>query len=475
MSKMNILQITGNVRDNSAKKLEKLLATLDRDRALTVSEKMLEGTRTIGESHETIASALEEAERALTVVRSVEETLGQARSTLAAEFEARRNDRSELVALTALFEQTNQELTAARQRESEGQRRLTLSDDALTETRAGKLKAELAASAKEAEVSRLNGALSSAKAEASDFKNSMDQALARAQRLDDDNARLRAKVEELETRRQEAESQAASAVQAHSLLDVERGVLDRRIEAMTGELNKASRTVADLEAQLSAEKVRARGLEAAAQSSNGEAERLGRAIEEQGERMRAELETLELRMDTAQARATRLEADNAELTRQLQDAVARDRTAEREIGETKLRLKQSDDQLTGLAADLTASRKELSAVEAARAAAVERSERLAETAEGRLADIQRLEEQAEVLQGRLDAMNEELTKERAIADSRLQSLVAAVERERNERHLESGALAAARKDRARLHMEVLKTNRGLAGGDAATALEETAG
>jgi chromosome segregation ATPase len=475
MSKMNILQITGNVRDNSAKKLEKLLATLDRDRALTVSEKMLEGTRTIGESHETIASALEEAERALSVVRSVEETLGQARSTLAQEFEARRADRSELVALTALFEQTSQELNAVRQREAESQRRLILSDDSLTETRAGKLKAELAASAKEAEVSRLNGALSSAKAEAADFKNSMDQALARAQRLDDDNARLRAKTEELETRRQEAEAQAASAVQAHSLLDVERGVLDRKIEAMTGELNRSGRTVADLEAQLSAEKVRARGLEAAAQSSNGEAERLGRAIEEQGERMRAELETLELRMDTAQARATRLEADNADVTRQLQDAVARDRLAEREIGETKLRLKQSDDQLVSLAADLTASRKELAAVEAARAAAVERSERLAETAEGRLADTQRLEEQIEVLQGRLDTMNEELTKERAIADSRLQSLVAAVERERNERHLESGALAAARKDRARLHMEVLKTNRGQNASDAAAALEDAAG
>jgi len=472
---VNLLQITGKVRDTSAKKLEKLLSTLDRDRARSVSDKMLEGTRSIGESHETIASAMEEAGRALSVVRAVEDTLAQARTALAQEFEARRADRSELVALTALFEQTGQELTSVRQNEAEMLRRLTLSDDALAETRAAKLQVELHASAKEAEVTRLNGALSSAKAEAAEYKTVGDQAQARAQRLEDDNARLRAKMDELEARRQEAEAQAAAAVQAHSLLDVERGVLDRRVESMTGELNRTSRIIADLEGQLSAEKVRSNGLETQAQHARAEADRLTRAIEDQGEKMRAELETLQLRLDTAQARAQRLESDNAELSRQLQEAVARDRVAERDIGETKLRLKQSDDQLATLAADLTAARKELAGVEAARAAAVERSERLSETSEGRMADIRRLEEQIEVLQGRLTAQTAEMVAERAQVDGQLKSLLAAVERERNERHLETGALAAARKDRARLHLEVLKTNRGLGLTETAEqALEESA-
>jgi crescentin len=472
---VNLLQITGNVRDTSAKKLEKLLSTLDRDRARSVSDKMLEGTRSIGESHETIASAMEEAGRALSVVRAVEDTLAQARTALAQEFEARRADRSELVALTALFEQTGQELTSVRQNEAEMLRRLTLSDDALAETRAAKLQVELHASAKEAEVTRLNGALSSAKAEAAEYKTVGDQAQARAQRLEDDNARLRAKMDELEARRQEAEAQAAAAVQAHSLLDVERGVLDRRVESMTGELNRTSRIIADLEGQLSAEKVRSNGLETQAQHARAEADRLTRAIEDQGEKMRAELETLQLRLDTAQARAQRLESDNADLSRQLQEAVARDRVAERDIGETKLRLKQSDDQLATLAADLTAARKELAGVEAARAAAVERSERLSETSEGRMADIRRLEEQIEVLQGRLTAQTAEMVAERAQVDGQLKSLLAAVERERNERHLETGALAAARKDRARLHLEVLKTNRGLGLTETAEqALEESA-
>ena len=469
---MNILQITSNKRENGSKKLEKLLANLDRDKARTVSEKMLEGTRCIGESHESIAGALEEATRVLGLVRSVEETLGRANATLAEEFEQRRADRSELVALTALYEQSGQEVAAGRQREAELQRRLVLNEDALNEVRAGKLQLERSAAAKEAEVSRLNGLLASARAEAAEFKSSSEQAQARGQRLDEENERLRAKIDELEARRQEADAQAASAVQAHSLLEVARGVLDRRIEALTADLNRSGRTVADLEGQLAAEKTRSRGFEASALAAQAEAERVGRALEEQGEKTRAEIETLELRMETAKARAARLEIDNAELSRRLQDATGRERATDRELGETRLRLQQSDEQLAALTADLTTARKELAAVEGARAAAVERSERLGETAEGRLTDIQRLLEQIEVLQGRLDGMNMELAEERAAADGRASALTAAVERERSERQLTSGALEAARRDRARLQLEVLKT--GIGQSSAEQILEEEA-
>lgn len=39
---MNILQIAGTTRDNGAKKLEKLLASLERDRAREVTDKVQE-------------------------------------------------------------------------------------------------------------------------------------------------------------------------------------------------------------------------------------------------------------------------------------------------------------------------------------------------------------------------------------------------------------------------------------------------
>ena len=244
-----------------------------------------------------------------------------------------------------------------------------------------------------------------------------------------------------------------------------------------GELSRGGRALADLEAQLGSEKVRARGLEATAQSAQGEAERLGRMIEEQAERLRAQLEIAELRMETAQARTTRLEEDNGELSRAAHESASRDRLAEREIGEMKLRLKQAEDQIVSLAADLTGARKELALVEAARGAAVDRSERLAEASEARQAEIQRLEEQIDVLNSRHGSLAEEFAKERVAAEPRAKTLSAAVERERSERHLATGALESARKDRARLHLEILKTNRGANLGEMSQpeSLEERAG
>jgi crescentin len=471
---VNLLQITGAVRDGGAKKLEKLLATLDQERARSTSEKMVEGTRSIGESHESISAALEEANRALASVRGAEETLGRARSTLASEFEARRADRSELVAITALLEQTTEELGETRQREAELQRRLSGTEDALAETRSGKLQIELLASSREAEVSRLTGSLNASRAEGLELKTNGDRAVAHAQRLEDDNARLRAKLEEGEVRRQEAESQAAEAIQARSLMDVERGVLERKVESLTGDLNRSTRTAAELEAALTTEKSRARALESTAQSATAEAERLGRLLEEQADKARAQIETSELRMETAQARTARLEEDNTELNRQLREAAVRDRLAERESGELKLKLKQAEDQISGLAADLISSRKELASVEAARAAAVDRSERLGETSEARAAEITRLEQQIDVINGRYELLAQEAANDRAAADARAKGLAAAVERERSERHLASGALEAARKDRARLHIEVLKSGRGGGQAEGVDQLEEQA-
>jgi chromosome segregation ATPase len=222
---VNLLQITGAVREGGAKKLEKLLATLDQERARSTSEKMLEGTRSIGESHESISAALEEANRALASVRGAEETLGRARSTLAGEFEARRADRSELVAVTALLEQTSEELGETRQREAELQRRMAALEDGLAESRAGKLQVELLASSREAEVARLNTALNASRAEGAELRTNGERAVAHAQRLEDDNGRLRTKLEEGEVRRQEAEAQTPEAIQARTLMEDERGVL----------------------------------------------------------------------------------------------------------------------------------------------------------------------------------------------------------------------------------------------------------
>jgi len=457
---MNILQIAGVSRDNGAKKLEKLLASLDRERAREVSDKVQEGGRSIGERHETITSALEEAASALTCIRGVEAALDRARKNLGQEFETRRADRAEIVALNALLEQTGQELAAAWKQESDLQARLNTTESALAEIRSQRLELETLANARLADIGRLTGELASCRTDIGELRNSLDQAGVRVQRLEEDNARLRGKIEETEGRRQEAEAQAAAAVQARGLLDVERGVLEHKVESLTADVSRAARTVADLEAQVAAEKARGRGLEATAQTAQAELERLHRTAEEQAERARAQVETAELRLATAQARAVRLEEESAALGQSLAEASARERVIERDAGELKLRVERSDEQAGRLAADLTLARKELADVESARAAAVERADRMTELSESRLADAKRLDEQVDVLQSRIETLEAELVKERLAADERTKALIVSVERERSERSIVAGALEAARKGRARLHLEMLKVSGG---------------
>ena len=319
---------------------------------------------------------------------------------------------------------------------------------------------ETLSNARLAENGRLSGELASVRGEASELRNSLDQATSRVQRLEEDNIRLRAKVEDLEVRRQEAETQGIAAVQAKGLLEVEHGVLERRMDNLNGEIARATRTVADLEAQLSAERAKGRGLETAAQSAQTEIERINRSADEAAEKAKAALETAELRLQTAQARAARVEEENAEFVSKLSEATGRDRAAERDVGELKLRLERSEEQVSRLAADLIAARQERAGVEAARTAAVERADRMAELAQSREAEVGRLDEQVDVLQSRISALESDIMKENMAGAERVKALSASVERERSERSVVTGALEAARKGRARLHLEMLKVNRG---------------
>lgn len=396
----------------------------------------------------------------MTCIRGVEATLERARKSLGQEFEQGRADRAEIVALNALLEQTGQDLSAAWAREGELQSRLNATDAALAEARAQRLEMETLANARLAENGRLSGDLQSVRGEAGELRASLEQATGRVQRLEEDNIRLRAKVEELELRRQEAESQGIAAIQAKGLLEVEHGVLERRVESLNGELSRSTRTIADLEAQLSAEKAKGRGLETAAQNAAAEIERINRLSDEAAHHAKAEIETAELRLQTAQARAARVEEENAEFVSKLAEATARDRAAEREVGELKLRLERSEEQISRLSADLIAARQERAGVEAARTAAVERADRMAELAQSREAEVGRLDEQVDVLQSRIAALEADIMKEKMAAAERVKALSASVERERSERSVVTGALEAARKGRARLHLEMLKVNRG---------------
>ena len=89
---MSILNL-GMAKEGGARRLDRLLGSLDRDKVRDVTDRVLEGTRTIGERHENITSAIEDASLALGQLKAIEEGLERARRALDVEFESRREER----------------------------------------------------------------------------------------------------------------------------------------------------------------------------------------------------------------------------------------------------------------------------------------------------------------------------------------------------------------------------------------------
>ena len=456
---MSILNLGSMSKEGGSRRLERLLGSLDREKVRDVADRVLEGTRTIGERHETITSALEDAAHAMSQLKVVEEGLERARRSLDVEFETRREERSENVALNALLDHYRQELTSAGTRESDLLSKLNATEVLAQDLKGGKASAETDANNRQAEVTRLNASFNSARAEASELRALLDQASKQLTLTKDDNGGLHTRLDEAEARRQEAEAKAVSLAQTLAMIEAERGALERRAETQTTETARLGRAVAELEGRLSAEQTRSRTFEAAVQAAEAASARLTQAMEEQAANTKVHLETADMRLETAQARASRLEAENADLNGRIQEATAKDRVTSRELTDTRQWLDRSEERVKGLETDLTAARQELLAAEAARSAAVDRGERLTETLNGRQTDIIRLDDQSTSLQHRIASLEDELNSERASGAERARALSEVIERERSEHSIAQGALDSVRKDRARLHLELLKRTR----------------
>jgi chromosome segregation ATPase len=461
---MSILNL-GMSKDGGSRRLERLLGGLDRDKVRDVTDRVLEDTRSIGERHETITSALEDAGLALSQLKVVEEGLERARRSLDIEFETRREERSENVALNALLDHYRQELTSAGSREAELLSRLNASELAIQDLKIGKTSAESDASNRLAEVTRLNASFNSARAEASELRTLLEQVSKQLSQVKDDNEGLHTRLDEADARRQEAEAKAAALAQTVSMIEAERGALERRTETQTSETARLGRAVAELEGRLSAEQTRSRTFEAASQAAEAASARLTEAMEEQAANTKVHLETADLRLETAMARAARLEAENADINGRIHEASARDRAKSRELADARQWLERSEERIRGLEGDLTNVRQELLAADAARTAAVDRAERLNEALNGRQSDLSRQEDQLASLQQRIGSLEDELGAERTAGAERVRTLSEVIERERSEHSIAQGALDSVRKDRARLHLELLKRSRRNPGAD----------
>jgi crescentin len=394
----------------------------------------------IGERFETIQVGLDQLMDLARQFRTVEPLLNQMREPLEEEFQARRDGHIELINLRtahADLAERIEPLTSENRRLSEG---LATAETRLEEARAKT--ADQAAALVEArlELDRLRNALSQAQTQVGALETTGRHSAQRNAELENDQDALRIQLKAVEGQRTEAESACSQARRDLSLVSDENDALKRRIEEVGVEIAGLARAAASVEGQLTAERARAAAEQA-------ESVRALRGMENQAEAARSENAALTARLDTATARAVRLEALNGEQSVQLGEVQAAARLSERRAEEVQTALDRALERVQGLEAAVEEARQRQITMESARLAAVDRAEGLTQSSAAQEKALGRSEDRLVKLQAQLASVQEEhQTRLQTLAEQNA-ALRAEVERVRADSAMTAAALDAARRER----------------------------
>ena len=282
-----------------------------------------------------------------------------------------------------------------------------------------------------------------------ELEEARETAVSRVADLEEETTALRGRAEQGERRYRESEALAGKLQQDRVLAEQEHAVLQKRLEQSNAENVGLSGRVAYLDEQLTVERKRTLDLESARLSAEAEVTKISRMFESKIEAQRGELNALEAKLETTQARITKLDELNTSLTQRLADASLRHKVLEDE--KLVLVLSQERAVATAQAREQEAEvmRRDFLSLEAARAAAVERADELARLASSRETAAKRAERQIVLLKEKLETTQADFSRMRAVMDERLSKMQTQYERERAERAIIEGALETARRDRGR--------------------------
>jgi crescentin len=394
----------------------------------------------IGERFETILGSLDQLGELAEQFRAFESLLGDVREPLTEEFTARRDAHIELINL-----RTSQAEMSERVEAVTAENRTLAAAAAGAEIRIEELKAygdEHATAVQEArlELDRLRTSLSQSTAQLEALQASERNSSQRIVELEHDQAALRSQLTLVDSARVEADSARALASRDHRLAADENEALKRRMEEVGGEVASLARAAATVEGQLTAERSRA-----AAESA--ESARVLRAMENQAESARSEAAATLARLDTATARAARLETLNAEQASRLAELQASSQTAERRGEELQTSLDRALERIRGLEVVVYEARERHAAMDSARHAAVERAESLTKAAAVHEKALARSEERLAKLQAKLNKAQADHEDQITTLNEQVAALRADLEGARADSAMTSAALDTARRER----------------------------
>lgn len=401
----------------------------------------------IGARFEYVNGKIGDARQVVESLKLLSAILDEIHAPICEEFRERQGEHSELQAALSNAESMRQRLDEVEQQLAELTGRATQAETALADAEARLALQETALREGEAETEQLKRERGEARAQLAEVDEARSAAARQLADLIEESAASRLRADLADKRCADAEAAAEQLHQQRILAEQECTVFERRLEQASAEAAGLTKRVANLDEQLAAERRLTVELDTAKLAAEAETTAVKRQLEARLEARGEALGASEVKLETALARAGKLDELNADLRRRLAALSQREKSFEDEKANLLAALERAEGSTRAREQDIDAVRRDSLALEAARAAAVQRADDLARLAATREAAVKRAERQNAALKDRLEATQADHAHRQAVLDGRLSSIETQFERERAQRAMIEGALETARRDR----------------------------
>jgi crescentin len=252
----------------------------------------------------------------------------------------------------------------------------------------------------------------------------------------------------------ELEGEVSVARERLVLLENEKRSLTNSLEQLVAENSKLTRRANETDKSLASVRTRLEQVETALTTSENERNKLNAAVDEANERRQSESNTLNMRLEAMQSRATAAEKLLGEVRQTLIARTEESRVSDRKVVEATIARNATEKKLEQLLASLQGQERQLRDLDGSRANLVERSTALAKTVKSRETALTRAEERIQALSDQVKKLETDAESSRSKTEKRIEELSASLQREKMERAVAEGALEATRKNYAELQREL---------------------
>jgi crescentin len=252
----------------------------------------------------------------------------------------------------------------------------------------------------------------------------------------------------------ELEGELSASRERVVILENEKRSLQNSHEQLVSENAKLMRRINETDNTLANVRNRLEQIETQLATSETERNKLTASVDEANERRQAESNTLNMRLEAMQSRATAAEKLLGEVRQSLISRTEENRLSERKVVEATIAKNTTEKKLEQLLASLQGQERQIRDLDGSRITLVERSNALTKTVKSRETALARAEERVQTLSDQIKQFEADAEANRIKTEKRIEELSLALQREKMERAVADGALEATRKNYAELQREL---------------------